>query len=339
MYPYIRPWLFKLAPERAHALTLNLIHMVGAVPFLRGLFRRIYSSPEKPVEVLDLRFKNPVGLAAGYDKDGIGWRGLAALGFGHIEIGTVTRNPQPGNPRPRLFRLVEDRALVNRMGFPGRGAEFVMRQLLGPRPKDLVIGVNIGKNKDTPLEEASTEYSSLVSLFAPVADYLAINVSSPNTAGLRDLQASRALENLLTQVSHARQEAAMGSGKKIPMLVKLAPDLEKSAIDQALAVIVATGIDGIIATNTTLMREGLVSPFSKESGGLSGAPLFSRSLEVVQHIVQSTSGLLPVIAVGGIMNGQNARAMLDAGASLVQIYTGLVYAGPGLVQGILSELD
>jgi dihydroorotate dehydrogenase len=338
MYARVRPWLFRLDPERAHAITLGLIRLAGYIPILRELLSKIYAAPPQPVRVFGLEFKNPVGLAAGYDKDGLGWRGLASMGFGHIEIGTVTLKSQPGNPRPRVFRLVEDRALVNRMGFPGLGADFVIRQLYGPRPNGLILGVNIGKNKETPLEAAGAEYTALVAKFALCADYLAINVSSPNTPGLRDLQAPRSLEGLLLQISQVREKSLVGLKKKLPVLVKLAPDLDKLALGQSLEAVCATGIDGVIAANTTLARENLHSVYACEAGGLSGAPLFARSLEMVKTIVRETSGRLPVIAVGGIMSAAQAQEMLDAGASLVQVYTGLIYEGPSFVRDILTGL-
>ncbi len=338
MYPFFRALLFRMEPERAHALILGLMRLVGALPPATALLRRWFAAPQSPVEAFGLRFTNPLGLAAGYDKDALGWRGLATLGFGHIEIGTVTPRPQPGNPRPRLFRLPEDRALINRMGFPGRGADFVARRLSAPRPANLVIGVNLGKNKDTPLEMAVQDYLPLIQTFAPLADYLAINVSSPNTVGLRRLQARQSLNGLLLPLQAARREQESRLAKRVPLLVKLAPDLSDAELDDALDVVLNTGLDGVIAANTTVSRPGLTSQFAAESGGLSGAPLQSLSLRMVQAIQQRTQGKLPVIACGGIMNSADVRRFLDAGAKLAQIYTGLVYAGPALVKSILSDL-
>jgi dihydroorotate dehydrogenase len=333
MYPFIRPLLFRLDPEAAHAGTLRLIRL-GAYPPFAVLLRAVYAAPAKPVEAFGLRFRNPVGLAAGYDKDGLAWRGLAALGFGHIEVGTVTLRPQPGNPRPRLFRLVDDRGLINRMGFPGRGAARVARELVKQKPKDLILGVNLGKNKDTPLAEAARDYVELVRLFAPLADYLAINVSSPNTVGLRRLQGRELLEGLLGAIAAERRHLP----KNPPVLVKLAPDLTEEELDDALDVLLRTGMDGVIATNTTLSRAGLRSPQREESGGLSGEPLGRRSLAVLQQIVKRLAGQLPVVSVGGIMSAAEATARLEAGAALVQVYTGLVYAGPGLVSTIVRAV-
>ena len=337
MYRWVRPLFFRLQPETAHGLTLQLIRLVESLPPLAALVRRLYQAADAPVKCCGLQFRNPVGLAAGYDKDGFGYRGLACLGFGHIEIGTVTRLPQDGNPKPRLFRLVEDGALINRLGFPSRGADFVARRLQAPRPAGLVLGVNLGKNRQTPLEEAAQDYLALMEVFAPLADYLAINVSSPNTPGLRQLQRRAELEGLLAALDEKRSEIASRLGKRVPLLIKLAPDLSQAELEDALSAIVLCGMDGVIAANTTLSREGLRTPLKDQAGGLSGAPVRDRSLEMVRRIVRSTGGSLPVIGVGGVMGGEDARRYLDAGAKLVQVYTGLVYAGPGLVKEIVSS--
>jgi dihydroorotate dehydrogenase len=338
MYSLIRPLLFRLDPEQAHRLTLGLLRVAGAIPPLCVMLRAWFAGPHRQVEMFGLNFANPVGLAAGYDKDGLGWRGLSCLGFGHIEVGTVTPRPQPGNPQPRLFRLPEDRALINRMGFPGRGAEFVRRHLQNSHPRDLVLGVNLGKNKDTSLETAAEDYLNLLRAFAPLADYLAINVSSPNTIGLRRLQARTALEALLRQLEDQRRAEELRLAKRIPLLVKLAPDLSEEELDDALEAILQTGMDGVIAANTTVERSGIHSKLAGEAGGLSGAPLRALSTRMVRQIVQRTGGGLPVIGVGGILDAESAREKLDAGASLVQVYTGLVYRGPGLVKEILRGL-
>ncbi len=338
LYPLIRPLLFRMDPEKAHALTLGLLRLVGKLPPLAALVRALYAAPDEPVEAFGLIFSNRVGLAAGYDKDGSGWRGLACLGFGHIEIGTVTPLAQTGNPKPRIFRLVQDDALINRMGFPGKGAEFAAHNLRGPRPAGLVLGVNLGKNRDTPLEDASRDYLVLMDQFAGLADYLAINVSSPNTVGLRRLQARQALESLLTELVPRRDHLMEGSKRALPLLVKLAPDLDDNELEDALDALMRAGVDGVIATNTTLRREGLLSAHSAETGGLSGEPLRSFSTRMVDKIVSRTQGRLPVIAVGGVMNADAAREKLDAGAVLVQTYSGLVYAGPGLVKNIKQSL-
>ena len=337
MYEIIRPLLFRLDPERAHTLTLRALQFTQVSP-ISAILHRIYGAPTKPVLVFGLEFPNPVGLAAGYDKDGQAWRGLASLGFGHVEIGTVTLRPQPGNPKPRLFRLRAEEALINRMGFPGRGAQYVADRLGGPRPPGLVLGVNMGKNKDTPLEDAAGDYQELLRIFAPLGDYLVINVSSPNTVGLRRLQARNALEELLQVLSEERGLQETRLKKSVPLLVKLSPDLQPDELEDALAVIDSKGMDGVIATNTTLSRDGIGATLAGESGGMSGRPLFKQSYSMVAQISLLTKGRLPVVGVGGIMGPAEARAMLEAGASLVQVYTGLVYKGPGLVKQILSGL-
>lgn len=338
MYARLRPLIFRSDPERAHALVLKLMRLVGAAPPLSALLRAWFAAPGRPVRVFGLDFPNPVGLAAGYDKDGLAWRGLACMGFGHIEVGTVTLQAQPGNPRPRLFRLPEDHALINRMGFPGAGAAQIAPRLRGERPPGLVLGVNLGKNKDTSLEDAAGDYLALMDIFTPLADYLAINVSSPNTVGLRRLQARQALDGLLRQLGERRLELQASQGKRTPLLVKLAPDLSPVELDDALEVLSRTRMDGVIVANTTLSRDGLASPLAGETGGLSGAPLESRSTQMVRQIYERSGGRLPIVAVGGVMGPESAREKLDAGASLVQVYTGLVYAGPGLVRQINRSL-
>ncbi len=335
MYERLRPLLFRLDPEKAHSLTLTALWLAQAFPPALWLLQRAFVAPDKPVEAFGLRFKNPIGLAAGYDKDALAVRGLAALGFGHIEVGTVTPRPQPGNPKPRLFRLVEDEALINRMGFPGQGMRFVSHRLCGMRRMSAVrVGVNLGKNKDTPLEEAATDYIELMRTFAPLADYLTINISSPNTVGLRRLQGRDMLENLLRACSVER--AAWNIQK--PILVKLAPDLSAEELEDALEVILEAGMDGVIATNTTLARGGVRSKYAVETGGLSGSPLRVQSEALLAKIVRRVNGRVPVISVGGIMSPEDVKRRLEMGAALVQIYTGLVYGGPGLVKAMLQRL-
>jgi dihydroorotate dehydrogenase len=328
MYSRLRPLLFRIDPERTHTATLKLLQLVGALPPLAFLVKRMFSVADtQPVNLIGLRFPNYVGLAAGYDKDGLSWRGLACLGFGHIEIGTVTPKPQPGNQQPRLFRLVEDNALINRLGFPSRGADFVIKRLQGPRPGGLIIGVNLGMNKDTPLDQAANDYQYLMKKFNPLADYLVVNVSSPNTPGLRQLQGAQALDQLLKALSAVREK---------PLLVKLAPDLTNQQLDEALAAILENGVNGVIATNTTLSRPELISAQASETGGLSGAPLSPLTRKIVGYIYTHTQGKLPIIAAGGIMNRQDAEAAINTGASLVQVFTGLIYKGPSLVKEIFQ---
>ncbi len=339
MYALLRRLLFNLQPETAHGLALSLIRAAGALPPARALLRAIYRVPQaQPVEAFGLTFPNAVGLAAGYDKDGLGWRGLACLGFGHLEVGTVTPEPQPGNPRPRVFRVSEAGGLINRMGFPGLGAAFVARRLAGPRPSGLIIGANLGKQKETPLQDAADDYEALMKVMAPVSDYLVVNVSSPNTPGLRELQTRAFLEELLTRLAAMRQTQQQRLDRRVPLLVKLAPDLTDDQLDDALEAMLTAGMDGVIATNTTIGRPGVDGPVADEAGGLSGQPLAPRSTEMIGAIHERTGGALPIIGVGGVAGPDDARAKIDAGATLVQVYTGLIYRGPGLVRSILRGL-
>ena len=359
MYNFLRPYLFRLDPEQAHALTLQALRITGSAPPLRWLIAQQFKAPSKPVHVFGLDFKNPVGLAAGYDKDGVAIKGLSALGFGHVEIGTVTPKPQAGNPSPRIFRLLEDDAVINRMGFPSKGSEFVQMQLnpslrsnwiervtgFSPRKKqaakknwNTILGVNLGKNKDTPNEEAVFDYLALLQNFAGLADYLTVNVSSPNTVGLRNLQGREALEKLLSQLHQQRLIEQANHKKRIPILVKLAPDLSEAELDEAIEVILSSRMDGVIVTNTTLGREGLRSNQKGESGGLSGSPLTVKSEAVLHQTLKRVNGEIPVVSAGGIMNPDDAKRRLGMGAALVQVYTGLIYRGPALAQEIVKAL-
>jgi dihydroorotate dehydrogenase len=327
MYPVIRSLLFRFDPEDVHSLVLILIRWAGLIPPSYALLRALYGydDPRLEVEVFGVRFKNRVGLAAGYDKNGVGVRGLSALGFGHIEVGTVTRGPQAGNPRPRVHRVIEAGALINSMGFPNDGVD-----ALRIRRGDARVGINIGKSKETPIEHAAADYCALLEQVYRQADYVTLNVSSPNTLNLRRLQARETIEELLKAVVEARN----GLQPRVPLLVKIAPDLTEAEVDDVLGAVALAGIDGIIATNTTISRAGIPARYADLPGGLSGAPLRQRSTELVRYIAQQTAGRLPIIGVGGIDSPDAAREKLDAGASLVQVYTGLVYAGPGLVKAI-----
>lgn len=338
MYPLFRSLLFSLDPETSHQVTLRLLRVVGNFPLSNFLLAQLYKTEARPVQAFGLTFRNPVGLAAGYDKDGVAVRGLAALGFGHIEVGTVTPKPQAGNPRPRVFRLAEDEAVINRMGFPSRGMKYVSRRLLRRRSaalrNDMILGVNLGKNKDTPLEEVARDYVELMKAFAPLADYLTINISSPNTVGLRRLQNREMLENLLDQINLERETWNL----KLPILVKISPDMSDEELDDAIGVILDKKMDGIIATNTTVSREGVRSNLKGEIGGLSGGPLKGRSEAVLSRVVKLANGRVPIVSVGGIASPDDAKKRLALGASLVQVYTGLVYRGPGLAKQIIESL-
>lgn len=333
----IRPLIFKLNGEQAHHLVINMLRLGGIWPaslLLRAWFRPGSGGP--PVEAFGLTFPNPVGLAAGFDKNAQAMSGLGCLGFGHLEVGTVTPRPQPGNPQPRLFRMVEDQAVINRMGFNNEGAERMAARLQKIQKGKYVLGVNIGKNKVTPSEEAVNDYLSLLNTFAPLADYLAVNISSPNTPGLRDLQERKSLESLLMPLSAERERLAQQLAKKVPLLVKLAPDLSDAQLDDALDVILQSKMDGVIISNTTISREGLRSSMAGEIGGLSGVPLRAMNTALVRKVAQRLQGRLPIVASGGIFTAADAQEKLDAGAVLVQLYTGMIYEGPGLAREILK---
>jgi dihydroorotate dehydrogenase len=329
LYPLLRPLLFQLDPERAHALSLRALQLMGAVPPLRALQRWLTGRVDDPLVLGGLRFANRVGLAAGYDKDARALAGLAALGFGHLEVGTVTPRPQPGNPRPRLFRLPEERSVINRLGFPSQGAARVAARLRR-RPSGVVVGVNLGKQRDTPVERAGEDYLELLETFAPLADYLAINVSSPNTPGLRRLETGDELGRLLLPLVRRRDELAT-AGRRPPLLVKLSPDLAPEQLDAAVDAALAAGVDGFIATNTTLSREGARSPSASEAGGLSGALLAGRATAALARVAARSAGRALIVGAGGIVDGEEARQKRRAGAALVQLYSGLVYRGPALV--------
>ncbi|MEZ5661399.1 MAG: quinone-dependent dihydroorotate dehydrogenase [Burkholderiaceae bacterium] len=326
LYQGIRPALFALDAERAHRLGLT------AIDHSRALWTWLAPRVDDPVTLMGLRFANRCGLAAGLDKDGRHIAGLAALGFGFLEIGTVTPRPQPGNPRPRLFRLPTHQALINRFGFNNDGLEAFVARVRAGRP-DVPLGLNIGKNAATAIEAALDDYLiGLRGVYAH-ADYVTINISSPNTTKLRDLQSGAALKALLGGLHACRRELAEATGRSVPLLVKIAPDLTPDEIEEICAVVVASSIDGIIATNTTLERRAVAgAPNSSEAGGLSGAPLRERAEQVVAMLRQTLPAGFPIIGVGGIFSGDDARRRIAAGADLVQIYTGLIYRGPALVR-------
>ncbi|NPA26809.1 MAG: quinone-dependent dihydroorotate dehydrogenase [Chloroflexi bacterium] len=346
VFEYSRLWplLSRMDPERAHRLALVFWREVGRRPWLRRWVQRMAHAqdlPRDPVQVAGLAFPNRVGLAAGYDKDAYAWRGLAALGFGHIEVGTVTLMPQPGNPRPRLWRIPEHRALINRLGFPSKGAPLVARRLQGPRPPGLILGVNIGHNHGVPPKAVPEQYARLFLVFAPWADYLTVNVSCPNVPGYQQWQGKKEVMRLLVALRQAREawrRLSGGNGRGLPIFVKLSPDLSPAQLDDTLEGIVRGGAEGIIATNTTTRRPGLDPRWQQVPGGLSGAPLRDLSTQFIADLHQRLQGRLPIIGVGGIMSPEDAQEKLQAGAQLVQVFTGLVYEGPALIPRLIRSL-
>jgi dihydroorotate dehydrogenase len=328
----IRPLLYLLPAETAHHLAFACLRWFAAVPGAKALLRAIFhrSDPSFRVHALGLDFPNAIGLAAGFDKDAIGYEALGALGFGFVEVGTLTGEPQSGNPKPRLFRLPDDRALINRMGFNNRGSEDAIARLR--RPHRTIVGVNIGKTKLVAEEQAISDYVASASRLGPYADYVVVNVSSPNTPGLRDLQATEKLRPLLIAVREALD--AVSPQRRVPLLVKIAPDLVDQDVDAVADMALELGLDGIIATNTTIRREGLQTPVALVeacgAGGLSGPPLHVRSLEVLRRLRARVGDRLSLISVGGIENPEQARERMEAGADLIQIYTAFIYEGPFL---------
>ena len=342
----LRPLLFLLPPETAHELALQTL---ASAPRLSSLFARSKTNkiPFGKLERFGLNFSNPVGLAAGFDKDGIALQGLAGLGFGFIEAGTVTFHPQPGNERPRLFRLPEDQALINRAGFNNKGAAAFAQRVAaaGEKHREYVLGVSIGKSKVARLDEAIEDYLQSFTIVYPVADYIAVNVSSPNTPGLRDLQQANQLEALLVALQQRNKKLSKQNNrsKELPLLVKLSPDIAVADLEQIAAVARRTSVAGIIATNTTISREGLKSSAEEiqscGNGGLSGLPLRVPANRMIARLYKLTAGKIPLIGVGGIFNAEDAWERICAGASLVQLYTGFIYQGPGIVAEINKGLQ
>ena len=332
MYRLVRPLVFKLSPETAHDLSLDWISALYRLG-IRGLWG--HSVPAAPTQVCGLHFANQVGLAAGLDKNGDHISGLGALGFGHLEIGTVTPRAQPGNDRPRMFRFAQQQALINRMGFNNHGVEHMVRNLQR-RDYSGVLGVNIGKNFDTPLANAADDYLICLEQVFPYADYITINLSSPNTPGLRELQFGAALERLLSQVLSRRDQLSRASGRTVPVMLKVAPDMSREDIEAMAATVVKSGVDAIIATNTTLERPAVELD---EVGGLSGKPLLDIANQALKQWFEALAGRLPLIGVGGIVAGEDALTKIDAGAQLVQIYSGLIFRGPSLIRDIQQALN
>lgn len=335
MYSLLKKVLFKLEPEKAHHLTFALLRMPGIAGIL-GLS----AVKDKRLErnLFGLKFANPVGLAAGLDKDAIAFNQLGKLGFGFIEVGTLTPLPQPGNDRPRLFRLVADNALINRMGFNNKGVKSAAERLKSRHNKQLIIGGNIGKNKLTPNESAVDDYIKCYDALYDVVDYFVVNVSSPNTPNLRALQEKEPLQQLLQVL----QDKNMAQKKAKPILLKIAPDLTDTQLDDIIDIVNTTRIAGVIATNTTISREGLITAQSRiesiGAGGLSGKPLTKRSTEVIRYLKQKSNNAFPVIGVGGIHSAEDALEKLEAGADLIQLYTGFIYEGPALITRINQAL-
>ncbi len=323
-------------PEAAHHFTFNALKVIFSIPVMKYIAKQMFEVKSKSLEkeIMGLKFPNPIGLAAGFDKDGKLFKELSSFGFGFIEVGTVTPKPQPGNDLPRMFRLPKDSGLINRMGFNNEGVQ-VLRKRLENRPSNIIVGGNIGKNKATSNEDALSDYEICFEELYPVVDYFVVNVSSPNTPGLRALQEREPLTKLLQRLSDLNQQK-----KPKPLLLKIAPDLTNEQLDEIVDIVKTVGLQGIIATNTTISRENLKTEenITKEMGGLSGRPVTKRSTEVIRYIRKIAGKDLVIIGVGGIFNADDAKEKLEAGADLLQVYTGFIYEGPGMVKKILSEL-
>jgi dihydroorotate dehydrogenase len=339
MYQLIRKVLFSIDPEKVHYLVMHQLKTAYSISSLRKWLKKNFTVQHKSLErtLWGIRFPNPVGLAAGFDKDAKYTDALACLGFGFIEVGTVTPKAQPGNPQPRLFRLPADRALINRMGFNNDGAAAAAERLK-KRTEKIIIGGNIGKNKITPNEDAMLDYEASFRELYDVVDYFVVNVSSPNTPGLRELQEKEPLMKILNRLQQLDNEL----GKNKPILLKIAPDLTDAQIDDIIEIVNTTGIQGIVATNTTISRENLTTTETEVdtigAGGLSGGPLTQSSTEVIRYIHSKSKGNIPIIAVGGIFTADDAMEKLKAGASLVQVYTGFIYEGPGIAKNICNGI-
>jgi dihydroorotate dehydrogenase len=342
MYKIIRDILFQFDPEKVHHFSMNTLHNACSIPFIKKIIQQQFSVEHPSLEknIFGLHFKNPVGLGAGFDKNALYLNELEALGFGFIEIGTVTPKSQSGNDQPRLFRLPKDKALINRMGFNNDGVKSIAARLYSRQStvhSQLIIGGNIGKNKITPNEDAWKDYAICFSELFDVVDYFVVNVSSPNTPGLRELQEKDSLKKILSHLQNINQ----GKQKTKPLLLKIAPDLTQEQLDDIIELSLEIKLDGLVATNTTISRQNLIIHNIKpinQVGGLSGKPLRQRSVEVVQYLSQQTNHQIPVIASGGIFNGADAQQQLNAGASLIQVWTGFIYEGPAIVKHICEAL-
>lgn len=332
LYSLARPLLFSLAPERAHELTLSLLKSSHKL----GVMRQVVEA--KPVTCMGIEFPNPVGLAAGLDKNGAYIDALASLGFGFIEIGTITPRPQVGNPKPRLFRIPKAKAIINRMGFNNDGVDQLIENVKAAKFKG-ILGINIGKNADTAVEDAVADYVICLEKVYNYASYITVNISSPNTKNLRSLQSGDALTELLQTLKQRQLELAEEHQHYVPLVLKVAPDLNQSDIEFIASQLIEFKIDGLIVTNTTLSREGVEGlPFGDEAGGLSGAPVFEKSTACLAAFSQILNGQIPLIGVGGILTGEQAMAKQQAGASLVQIYSGMIYTGPSLIKDCVNVM-
>ncbi|TRW49731.1 quinone-dependent dihydroorotate dehydrogenase [Aliidiomarina halalkaliphila] len=335
LYPLFRSALFKRDPEWSHDFTLNQLERMGKGPMRFLLQQKL---PSKPVELLGMYFPNPVGLAAGLDKDARCIDAFDAMGFGFIEVGTVTPRPQAGNPKPRMFRLPEHQALINRMGFNNQGVDALVERIKGSKYKG-VLGINIGKNKDTSEAEGTADYLYCMERVYPLASYIAVNISSPNTPGLRAFQHGDVLDQLLSALKAKQAELTETYGKYVPIMVKIAPDMDQAQTKGFADAIQRHGIDGVIATNTTVERTAISGHLhAQEAGGLSGAPVTEASTQVIRWLRAALPKSTPIIGVGGIMNATDAKSKIDAGASLVQVYTGFIYRGPELIREIVENL-
>jgi dihydroorotate dehydrogenase len=332
LYTLARPFLFALEPETAHELTLPAIRRLADT----GLLQKLVPAPESdPRQVMGITFSNPVGLAAGLDKDGAYIDGLAALGFGFIEVGTVTPLPQPGNPKPRIFRLKQAHAVINRMGFNNGGVDAFITNVQASRfyqEKQGVLGLNVGKNASTPIENAANDYLICLEKVYPYASYVTVNISSPNTKNLRQLQGGSELDDLLAKLKEAQRRLADRHAKYVPIAIKIAPDIDGEQIKAIANALLKHGMDAVIATNTTISRNAVQGlPHAEETGGLSGKPVFVPSNAVISGLKAEIGDTLPIIGVGGIFSGKDAQEKMQAGASLIQLYTGLIYQGPSLI--------
>ena len=341
MYKFLRPILFLFTPETAHRIIFKLFIVLRYIPFMGPILRSIYCVKDSKGclkrELFGLTFKNPIGIAAGLDKNGEHYNDLANFGFSFIEIGSLTPEPQPGNPKPRCFRLTDDKAIVNRMGINNKGVKYTVKQLQ-KHPKNVIVGGNLAKNSTTSNEDAYKDLEKSFSLLYDYVDYFTLNVSCPNVKDLTKLQDISVLSNIIDHLLEQRRYY----DEYRPILLKISPDISREHLDEIIDLALISGLDGVIATNTTNSREGLKSSPQKieaiGNGGLSGAPLFERSLETIKYIHKKTNGILPIIGVGGIMTPEQAQQMLDAGASLIQIYSGFIYNGPALVKNILKHI-